>query len=250
MVERALRYLYAVSRRVELDWVYGLRGVGGEQPHVVAAGGVTAVVGAVDQAEFGVDALQGALADPVRLEQFARAHHHVVDSLALRTTTVPLRMGTVCEGLAGVLALLTGHPDRFRSLLDRFEDHQEWGVKGYLDADCAETEDAAATYPGRSGTEYLLRRRAAQHRDAQRTDRVIWVSGQVHAELSALAAGERLLRPRGSLMVLNGAYLVRRADVPGLRRVVAGLPQSHRGLRLEVTGPWAPYSFVDEGARP
>ncbi|HET6258099.1 MAG TPA: GvpL/GvpF family gas vesicle protein, partial [Pseudonocardia sp.] len=50
------------------------------------------------------------------------------------------------------------------------------------------------------------------------------------------------LSGRREEMVLNVAYLVDEAGADALRRLV----EQHDGqsLRLELTGPWAPYSFA------
>jgi hypothetical protein len=47
--------------------------------------------------------------------------------------------------------------------------------------------------------------------------------------------------------IANEAYLVARADVAEFRAAVASLAADTPGVRVEVTGPWAPYSFT---ARP
>ena len=42
--------------------------------------------------------------------------------------------------------------------------------------------------------------------------------------------------------MLNAAYLVDEADAAAMRRLVED--REVRALRLELTGPWAPYSFA------
>jgi hypothetical protein len=50
--------------------------------------------------------------------------------------------------------------------------------------------------------------------------------------------------------VLNGVYLVERARVRELDRVVEELrgEWEHAGFQLELTGPWPPYNFVSISA--
>jgi hypothetical protein len=47
-------------------------------------------------------------------------------------------------------------------------------------------------------------------------------------------------------MVLNGAYLVDRAQAPVFAALAEESAERHRdqGLALELSGPWAPYNFV------
>jgi hypothetical protein len=45
-------------------------------------------------------------------------------------------------------------------------------------------------------------------------------------------------------MILNAAYLVDNAQMSRFTAGVESLAGEHPGLRVELTGPWPPYSFV------
>jgi hypothetical protein len=47
-------------------------------------------------------------------------------------------------------------------------------------------------------------------------------------------------------MVLNAAYLVGEPELDEFRAALAGFDPT--GLRVELTGPWAPYSFTEDTA--
>jgi hypothetical protein len=47
-------------------------------------------------------------------------------------------------------------------------------------------------------------------------------------------------------MVLNAAYLVDDARADDFRAAVARLADLRPEIRLQLTGPWAPYSFATE----
>ncbi|MFI1523155.1 GvpL/GvpF family gas vesicle protein [Kitasatospora cineracea] len=76
---------------------------------------------------------------------------------------------------------------------------------------------------------------------------------QVHLALTGLAdhSTEHPPQPPEATgvrdpMLLNGAYLVHRSREAGFARAVRDLREQHAPvLRLELTGPWPPYSFVD-----
>ena len=83
----------------------------------------------------------------------------------------------------------------------------------------------------------------------------------VHADLTARAAAARLHPPRSARlsgirrpMLLNAAYLLNPADSVTFTAAVAGQATAHPELRVELTGPWPPYSFAgpadDEEAGP
>ncbi|MEU5388509.1 GvpL/GvpF family gas vesicle protein [Kitasatospora cineracea] len=240
-------------------------GVAGEHPRTVGAGGLLAVVGSVPGPDFDADALQRRLRDPQWLEPAVRAHHRVVSATAGRA--LPVRFGTVYRDDDRVRALLTAHADAFRTALARVADRTEWGVKAHLDKarldqarlDQARTEAEAATGTGgppdddRPGTAYLLRRRAARDRDTRDLADAAARARQVHLALTGLAdhSTEHPPQPPEATgvrdpMLLNGAYLVHRSREAGFARAVRDLREQHAPvLRLELTGPWPPYSFVD-----
>jgi Gas vesicle synthesis protein GvpL/GvpF len=73
----------------------------------------------------------------------------------------------------------------------------------------------------------------------------------VHARLSRLAADSRLHPPQApqltgtsAKMLLNAAYLVDERRDEDLTAAVRELAAKHPAVRLELTGPWPPYSFA------
>jgi hypothetical protein len=52
------------------------------------------------------------------------------------------------------------------------------------------------------------------------------------------------LAPGAGENIANEAYLVPAGSVPEFRQAVSGLAGQAPGVRIEVTGPWAPYSFA------
>jgi hypothetical protein len=48
-------------------------------------------------------------------------------------------------------------------------------------------------------------------------------------------------------MILNAAYLLDSAHGEDFAAAVAALAGQHPGLRIELTGPWPPYSFAGTG---
>jgi hypothetical protein len=45
-------------------------------------------------------------------------------------------------------------------------------------------------------------------------------------------------------MILNGTYLLDDAQVEGFKEAATELGQRHAHVRVEVGGPWPPYSFA------
>ena len=73
----------------------------------------------------------------------------------------------------------------------------------------------------------------------------------IHAELSGYAARSRLHPPQSpqlsghkEAMVLNAAYLLDDYRAKRFASAVEALGGADSQLRLELTGPWPPYSFA------
>jgi hypothetical protein len=260
---------------VDLSW---LTGVGEAKVRTAAADGLTVLVSDVSLAEFGEAELREHLADLDWLDEVAREHHYVIDAAARLFPLLPVRLATVYSGDDAVCAALTARRDQLREALRRVGGRVEWGVKAYAvaDGETAEKETGQAdTAPqdaaqeagapdrtslpdegeprtgGGAGLAYLRRRR--QQLTAVREAKTAAVSGAqaVHAELTARAGDTRLHPPQsGQLsgvrrpMLLNAAYLLDAAGSVTFTAAVAGQATAHPELRIELTGPWPPYSFA------
>jgi hypothetical protein len=59
-------------------------------------------------------------------------------------------------------------------------------------------------------------------------------------------AVDKSLSGTAASTVLNGTYLVDDGMVDFFRETVAALDRTAARLRLEITGPWPPYSFAGD----
>ncbi|MGK8501001.1 GvpL/GvpF family gas vesicle protein [Nocardia asiatica] len=249
-------WLYAVTsgrgRSAELG---ELTGVAGEPVRSVVSDDLTAVVGSVPLEVFGEQPLRRHLEDLDWLEGTARAHDAVVSALVRHGPTVPLRLATVFLDDDRVRDLLEQRRADFAEALALVSGRTEWGVKAYgdraaLTAAVAEARAAEGSAKG-TGAAYLARRRAqlsAQEtveRDAAERAEAIHTRLVHHA-----AAGRRqaltdpALSGRRDWLVLNGTYLVDDDRADDFAATVTALGAEFPGIRLELTGPWPPYSFA------
>ncbi|HEX3956078.1 MAG TPA: GvpL/GvpF family gas vesicle protein [Trebonia sp.] len=251
-------WVYALAERSEAG-LPRLTGVAGGSVRLIDADGLTAVVSNVTLEEFGEEALRHNLEDLAWLEAVARAHHGVVDAAAQRFTLVPMRLATVYSGEETMVASLTEHAAQFRSAIERVRSRTEWGVKAYV---VPAKQDTAAARPGParpagqtegvdSGLAYLRRRRDALSASRDSARGAADSAQAVHAELEEQAVDTRLHPPqsaqlsgRSEPMVLNAAYLLDDDRADGFASAVEALGDQHPRLRLELTGPWPPYSFT------
>jgi hypothetical protein len=243
-------YVYAVTDAAlaETPDDPAIVGISGAPVRRVVSGGLAAVVSPVDATRFSEEALRRSLEDLQWLEDTARAHHAVVAAVARSGPVAPVRLATVYLDDDNVRALLNDRAAGFAAALDRIRGRTEWGAKGFA----ARAEGGAepqAMDPAKPGTSYLMRRRAERDRAARGHQDAVDAAEAVHRELSSVAMASRRYPPQDPRlsghreeMVLNAAYLVDEAGADALRRLVED--RDAQGLRLELTGPWAPYSFA------
>ncbi|WP_020674111.1 GvpL/GvpF family gas vesicle protein [Amycolatopsis nigrescens] len=243
-------YCYAVTRPAGKDALDGIHGLRGEPVQAVTHGELTAVVSSVPAAEFGEESLRAGLEDLAWLEEVARAHNDVVDGVARRAVTLPLRLATIYLDRPRVQAMLRERGPRISAALDRVDGRAEWGVKVY--ADPAATATPAAGETGTPSGRSYLRKRLAERRSRDDAWRAVTEAAEaVDRELGALAEDRRRHRAQHPELsgvpgrnVLNLAYLV---PVPHGDRFLARVDElrgTAHGCRIEVTGPWVPYSFA------
>ena len=249
-------WIYAITGRASAAGLGELRGVGGGPVRAIAAGELTAVVEDVGLAEFGEQALRRNLEDLAWLESTARAHHRVIGALARLGPLVPIRLATVYSSDGGVASMLADRDADFLAVLSRIRRRQEWGVKAYASPrsepdDASAGAEAPASQESRAGAAYLQRRRGQLTAQKNARRQMLADAETIHAELSEHAAGARLHPPQApeltgnkALMVLNAAYLVDDEHGTDFASVVTALAERYQGVKLELTGPWPPYSFA------
>ncbi|WBB62519.1 GvpL/GvpF family gas vesicle protein [Streptomyces sp. WMMC500] len=258
-------YVYAVCRGGDRSALSGLPGQAPGAPvRLLPFGGLAAVVQDVPAAEFGEDALRERLTDRTDLERCARAHHTVIAAAAATAPVLPLPLATIYRGDARARAALIADRDRFTAALRRITGRAEWGVKVYArptgrrSAAAAHAPDSSdrereATRPGHA---YLDRLRGVRHERERRQEAGVQAVEAVERAFAGLAVAGRQLRPHDTSLtegrgahLLNAAYLVGEARAGEVADAVRRLRRSPRcrDVEIELTGPWVPYSFVDEG---
>jgi hypothetical protein len=187
-------------------------------------------------------------------------HQEVVAGVMRHSPVLPVRFGTIFASRANLEKVLQRHSVTIVEFLEHFTDQEEWAVKGMLDRPGArdklfalnlarEAESLEALSPGKRYFEEQ-RLRAAGDQELQRwlkeVCRQLWTNLQDYAA----EVQERRLLSRETTgsdqdMVWNWALLIPRPAVDGFKASIQHLNAQYadRGLRLDVTGPWPPYSF-------
>ncbi|KAA9159291.1 GvpL/GvpF family gas vesicle protein [Amycolatopsis acidicola] len=243
-------WLYAVTRALDPAVFAQLPGVAGERVRTLGAHGLAAVVGDVPMDSFGEEPLHRNLEDLDWLSTVARAHDAVIGAVVERGPAVPIRLATVYRDDDRVREVLDLRGAEFERTLEFVAGRAEWGVKAYLEEPEPGDSGAAPSRRG-AGTAYLARRRAEQASRTRAEELAHEQVLSVHTRLTGLAAGARTHPPQsralaghGGRMLLNAAYLVEDSAARGFAEAVARCDDENAAIRLQLTGPWPPYSFA------
>ncbi|MBQ1124020.1 GvpL/GvpF family gas vesicle protein [Streptomyces smyrnaeus] len=260
-------YVFAVCRGGDPAAVAELSGQAPGAPvRLLRFGSLEAVVQDVPAAEFGAETLRERLADRADLERCARAHHSVIAAMAGSAPTLPLPLATLYLGDERARVALRADERRFLAVLERITGRVEWGVKVYARPEAKQGPDRSAEAPGapgsgaagsgtRSGRAYLERVRGARQDRERRQQAGLAAAEAVDRALRGIAVASRRLRTHETTLtgergvqLLNAAYLVAEGDEHDVAAAVREVRRSPacRSVEVEVTGPWVPYSFVDD----
>jgi hypothetical protein len=223
---------------------------------VIAGDGAACVVSPVPACNYAAAATGGNAAEQLQwVTPRAWRHHDVVRKLHLTTTVIPLKFGTLCASADDVRRLLRRCAEPIGALLHRFQDRDEWTLSIRFDRarviERFEREDpelSALCERERllpQGRAYFVRKQRQQHTDALVGSELAATTAVVYARISGLVDG---WREEKNAAAPSATLLVERARVDELTACLAAMEHEHasNALELELRGPWAPYSFVDE----
>jgi hypothetical protein len=215
-------YAYAITRDQPVD----LAG-----PWLIGHRGLALVVAEVELERFaGLEVEEPSEDSPLAV--LARYHDAVVRAVFRHAPVLPLRFGTVLDGVDAAVRLLGARHEEVSAWLSRVEGRQEWGVR----VRAAQREPVPLDQV--SGTAYLtLRRQRLVDADLDRRG-----AAALHRALSE-RADESVCRDLSRDLLLEGAYLVDAGDEEEFHAELGRLT-GELGLSVEITGPWPPYSFT------
>src|SRR5215472_7101245 len=168
-------------------------------------------------------------------------HQQVVAEIATTGAVVPARFGTVFSGEAALLKNVQGRKLALEKVFQRISDADEWGVKVFA----AHRQKQETPRAARSGKEYL------QHKAARLKPRHDLAGlREFAAELERIAAASA---PSGKIsgvqpdLLWQATFLVPRARRKQWDKTLKDFVKKwNRTRRIEVNGPWPPYSFVSD----
>jgi hypothetical protein len=252
-------YVYCViaaSRRPRVPRVP--RGLPGTGPVRIldVEDGLYAAVADAPLDKYGEAAINKGLTDLDWVSRAAVAHEAMVESFIAETAVLPMKLFTIFSNDERAIQHVRAERRRIAAVVKRVADHQEWGVRVVIDRDRA----AAAAAPkkraapaARPGIAYLSQKKAQRDAVKELADNA---RETVAALYDRLAARSRLAKRRlaselpvqGGPLLLDAAFLVPRARSASFQALASRESRAlaRSGYGLTFSGPWPPYSFVQE----
>ena len=241
-----------------------LRGIDDAPVDRVPAGELGAVVSRVAGDAYTAARIEAGLEDLAWVAERGLAHERVVAWFVDAGEILPAPLFTLYSSRAALDAGLAGRAAELRAELRRLAGRREWDLKVSYRRDQLEQhagevseevraldQEIAAAAPGRR---FLLERKRSEVVKRELSAAAHRVAEQLLAELRPLADEVAPLAPPRDAaelpVLLAAALLLRREQEEGVRQAVAERGESlgPLGFTVTVTGPWAPYRFIEPAA--
>ena len=205
--------------------------------------------------KYGEAAINKGLSDLDWVSRAAVAHEAVVESFVGETAVLPMKLFTIFTSDERAIEHVRAERRRIAALVKRVANHQEWGVRVVIDRNrgAAAAAKKKAAPARRSGIAYLAQKKA--QRDSVK-ELAANARETVAALYDRLAAKSRLAKRRlaselpaqGGPLLLDAAFLVPRTRSVSFQALASRESRAlaRHGYGLTLTGPWPPYSFVQD----
>ena len=199
-------------------------------------------VSVVDAAAF-ANALGHNLENLEWLALHSVRHQEVVGEIAAATAVVPARFGTVFSGEAALLRNIQERNTALVKVFKKITAADEWGVKVFVERQPAPPAMAEV----KSGSDYLRQKAARLKKRPERND------AELRQLATQLAKVARASAPSGKVsgaqadLLWQATFLLPRTRRKQWDQLLRKFVQRWEGARrIEVNGPWPPYSFVSD----
>jgi gas vesicle protein GvpL/GvpF len=220
-----------------------------------ARGGLHIVVADAPLSEYGEAAIAHGLANLEWVSRAAMAHERVVESFLSADAVLPMKLFTIFTNEERALAHVREERKRLDTLVRRVSGHDEWSIRVVLDRGRAEraAPTSAPSSGGRTGVAYLARKKARRDAARELAERAQATVADLYDHLSARAklAKRRTaseLPAQGGSLLLDAAFLVPRRRAASFKTLAGreAKAMARHGYGVTLTGPWPPYSFVQD----
>jgi hypothetical protein len=196
----------------------------------------------VDQASF-ADAVERNMENLEWLALHGVRHQQVVGEVAEHMTIVPARFGTIFSGEPALVKDVQSRKAALKKVFARVGGGDEWGVKVFAERQAAPVAVAEA----RTGKEYLQQKAARLQKRPERNDDELKELATALGKIATDFAPSGKVSGAQPNLLWQATFLVPRGKRRQWDQVLKNFVERWEGQRrIEVNGPWPPYSFVSD----
>lgn len=191
-------------------------------------------------------ALEGRMEDLEWLAEASVLHQRAVAAIGATMDLLPARFGTVFLNEASLEKHVASRTKALHSAFKKVADAEEWGVKVFMTAPAG---TPGAAFSAASGKDYLRQKAKALAAQNSRRSAPDAETAKLEAALTKLS---RAVAPTGKVsgaqpgLQWQASFLLPRARRKQWDTVLRRFAQRWGDAkRIECTGPWPPYSFVE-----
>lgn len=236
-------YVFGIVRTelADPDAFAGIEGITPDgEIKLLSCGALTALVSPVQDPRFTPDAMQQSMREADWLKDHVRRHADVLAEAQAVQTVIPMRFGCVFSNPTEVKAFVVEREERLQEALELLHNRSELSVRVRFEGQGADSELEGVP----AGVADFLRQAA---RDVEHAPRPDGIADRIHSHLSRFAGEAMRNLPLEADLMMHATYLVTVASEDDFREDIRKLSGEFHalGIRIEVSGPWPPYHFVD-----
>jgi hypothetical protein len=235
-------YLYGVSPATAKAPAIAMVGIDGEHGvEAIACSGFLCWVTPVNAHEFAAE-LARKMEELEWLAESSVRHQRVVSAIAAKTTLLPARFGTIFLSHESLSGDVESRAKKLAAAFELVKNADEWGVKVFLTAPAK-----PALISAKSGKDYLQKKAKAiaAERKAGPDDEVQKLASELEKVTRGSAVSNKVSSGQQGLQ-WQSSFLLPRAKRKQWDAVLKKYAQRWGdSRRIEASGPWPPYSFVE-----
>jgi hypothetical protein len=228
------------------DLLSTMEGFAGAKLSAVTFDGISAIVSEIEKDKLTADQPNAIL--------FAG----IIEKLEQQFTLLPMRFGSKVDSTEIIYNMLEKNYPEFQKNLQKVENKFEFGLKIFCDTEKLkeelmakleankETSQKADTETKNSVYREYVNKKLKEHRlEEMLLSYVDSIIAQFTEFLSQLNAVKKIKKKTNATNIIDAVFLLEKDKKDELVRAVENLQRKYPRLNFILTGPWAPYNFVD-----
>ncbi len=255
------KYVYGIIDNVDNEMIKDIKGIDGlHSLYSLKTEDVYIILSNVDLEEYGEGELDKRLEDMAWVEEKAKKHFNIVQSLLEYGTVIPMKFCTIFVSDDTMLQFVDSFKFKIKEAISYLKDKEEWDLKVYcdrkkfLECNMEEEREAMKTQIGKAakGAAYFLAKKIETNLEEKTREKIIKIKDTLWNDLKENAEQVKLNKNLSKQvmeydkdMILNGAFLIKKDDKDTFMDAIDKKKAFFEKYNMEIklSGPWPFYNF-------